>query len=101
MAEVKSKTETIHYKGLEFKMKTLKKEYEHEVFIINTCGKEFNCEIKFNKDRQKFQSIVKHDGKTNSLSFFPVPSNARENIYMYISFVAGGVGHQLSKSLGD
>jgi hypothetical protein len=101
MAEVKSKTLTEHYKGLEFKIKYLKEEYEHKEFIINSCGKEFNCEIKFNDDRQKFQAIVRHDGRTNSLSFFPVPKNAKDNIYMYISFVVGSPDNQNQKKLGD
>lgn len=100
MPEVKSKIVTEHYKGLEFKIKNTNNSFEHKEFTIETCGKIFNCSIKWNEDRQKFQSIVKHDGRTNSLSFFPVPNNAKENIYMYISFIVGNSSMQQNK-IGD
>lgn len=88
-----------HYRGIQLKIKYDLKEYEHEKFTVETCGKKYDCEIKFNHDRHQFQALIRYEGKTNSLSFFPIPKNAKDNIYMWIGAVNGQL--RSNEGVGD
>ena len=97
------KPEIIHYNGLMYEITHDTKLMEKEIFNISTCGKQYTCYILFNEDRGKFQAKIEENQRVHSLSFFDKKEQARENIFLWISFSNGQINSQNSQSggLGD
>jgi hypothetical protein len=96
----KDNTKTIYKNGCKIVIEPITNLETKKEFKATACDKEYFCEIIYNSDRQKFQALFTLQGRRQSLSFFPLESLAKENIFLSIA-LSNGYGNNRSNGVGD
>lgn len=103
MPEKKSSSiENKFIQGIKLEIKNIETDKTKGIVInqYEANGNEYIGEVEFNDDRSKYHAIIKHNGRTISLSFFQTIKQAINNIELWIVIANGGGQNIPNQNIG-